>query len=339
MRFIENYLPILFKKHLIRQSTLNLGIVGVILLIGCGRQKAVGPNSSPSPLSTSEIVEIGGIKQYIAYTSNDIEKPILLFLHGGPGKSLIKAAETFNDQLKDHFIVVQWDQRESGKTLELNPTDKELDHELMRQDAHEVVLRLLKKFNRKKLYLVSHSWGSVLGFDIAKNYPELLHAYLPISPIINYAQQTEMTIKMLKKWAIENDNEPALKELETVNIPIQNQDDLFYQQKWLFIHNGVDFATKPGFKQEYYDWMAVWFPVVLKSFEENLFETVTSLKCPVYFIEGRGDGQESHYLAERFYQQLKAEEKKFYWFENSGHTVFNTEPDKLQKVIIEIGNF
>lgn len=289
-----------------------------------------------SAIDTSEVVEIGGINQFITLKGNDQKKPLLLFLHGGPGKSLIGVAETFNDELIDHFVVIHWDQRESGKTLEMNTSNEELTYEILQSDTYELIQYLLNKFNRKKLYLASHSWGSVLGFHIAQNYPELLHAYIPISPIVHQAEHTALTIKMLKKWAWKNDNKTAIKELNTVNIPLQTQDDLFYQQKWLFIYNGADFATKPGFREEYYDWMAVWFPVVIRSFQNNLFETVPELNCPIYFLEGRGDKQKSHYVANRYYKKLDTDFKKFYWFEDSGHTIFNTEPKKLQETIIEI---
>ncbi|WP_316751935.1 hypothetical protein [Pedobacter gandavensis] len=36
-----------------------------------------------------------------------------------------------------------------------------------------------------------------------------------------------------------------------------------------------------------------------------------------------------------YYKALKAPKKAMFWFEKSGHTVFNSEPEKLQQVIIE----
>lgn len=49
---------------------------------------------------------------------------------------------------------------------------------------------------------------------------------------------------MLKKWAVKTNNATATQELNLINIPFTRPDDLFYSQKWLFIHNGVDFAKK-----------------------------------------------------------------------------------------------
>ncbi|WP_084528646.1 alpha/beta fold hydrolase [Pedobacter caeni] len=286
-------------------------------------------------IDTTEVVKIGGIKQFIKLQGTDQTKPLLLFLHGGPGTSLIPVADQFTDQLKNNFIVVQWDQRNTGETLKLNPSPEAVSLELLQKDTYELLKHLLRKFNRKKLFLVSHSFGSMMGFNIGGKHPELLYAYIPISGIVDQRRSEKLTMEMLNKWARETKNDAAVKELALVKIPFEREDDLFYSQKWLFIHNGVDFAKEDGFKVKYHDWLAMWFPMWKKSVTNNLFKTLPILKCPVYFIEGNGDQQKSHYIVEDYYKFLKAPKKELFWFEKSGHTVFNSEPEKLQQVIIE----
>ncbi len=51
-------------------------------------------------IDTTEVIPIGGIKQFISIKGNNKEKPILLFLHGGPGTSLVAVSEKFTDKLK-----------------------------------------------------------------------------------------------------------------------------------------------------------------------------------------------------------------------------------------------
>ncbi|MBB2148096.1 alpha/beta fold hydrolase [Pedobacter gandavensis] len=286
-------------------------------------------------IDTTEVLKIGGIKQFIKLQGADQTKPLLLFLHGGPGTSLIPVADTFTDKLKAEFVVVQWDQREAGETLKLNPSPEKLSLVLLQNDTDELIKYLLKKFNRKKLFLVSHSFGSMLGFNFAVKHPELLYAYIPISGIVDQRKSEQLTMEMLNKWAQETKNDTAVKELALVKLPFENEDDLFYSQKWLFIHNGVDFAKEASFKVKYHDWLAIWFPMWKQSVKNNLFKTLPVLKCPVYFIEGIGDQQKSHYIVEDYYRFLKAPKKNMFWFEKSGHTVFNSEPEKLQQVIID----
>lgn len=286
-------------------------------------------------IDTSIIVNIGGIKQFVNIKSTNRNNPILLFLHGGPGTSLIPVADKFTDKLKDNFVVVQWDQRQTGQTLNLNPSPEKLTAELLQKDTYQLIQYLLKEFNQKKLYLCSHSWGSVLGFNIADKHPELLYAYIPISPIIDQNKSSQLTMDLLNKWAQENNNTIAIKELKSVKLPFETEDDLFYSQKWLFIHNGVDFAQKPEFKTNYYKWLAVWFPMWKQSVQNNLFKTLPAINCPIYFFEGNGDKQASHYIVEDYFKFLKAPQKKMFWFEKSGHTVYNSEPEKIQQIMIE----
>ena len=40
------------------------------------------------------------------------------------GTSLVAVSEKFTDKLKDEFVVINWDQRETGETLKLNSTQK-----------------------------------------------------------------------------------------------------------------------------------------------------------------------------------------------------------------------
>lgn len=40
-------------------------------------------------IDTAEIFSIGGIRQFVRIKGKDISKPLLLFLHGGPGSSLM----------------------------------------------------------------------------------------------------------------------------------------------------------------------------------------------------------------------------------------------------------
>lgn len=286
-------------------------------------------------IDTTEAVQIGGIKQFISIKGNNRDKPVLLILHGGPGKSLINFSDGFTDKLKNEFVVVNWDQRETGGTLSLNKTNDSLTPDLLKKDALELVGYLRKKFHQKKIFLLSHSWGSVMGFDIAAKHPELLYAYIPVSPVIDGHKSASLFVKDLKKWALENKNHIATEELEQIKLPFEDQDDFFLAQKWLFIHNGVKGADTEDFKNSYYKWMVTWFPVWKENAKTNLFNSTPEIKCPVYFLIGSGDNQSYYTIAEDYYQFLKAKNKKIFWFKESGHTIFNTEPEKLQQVIIK----
>lgn len=76
--------------------------------------------SSAQGIDTTEIIQIGGIKQFVSIKGKNRNAPILLFLHGGPGRSVMALADGFTNLLTEKFVVVQWDQRQSGETFKLN---------------------------------------------------------------------------------------------------------------------------------------------------------------------------------------------------------------------------
>ncbi|HZI53206.1 MAG TPA: alpha/beta hydrolase, partial [Chitinophagaceae bacterium] len=126
-----------------------------------------------TPIEKNEVITIGGIKQYIRIKGKDVSKPILLFLHGGPGSSLMSKADGFTGKLQQHFVVVQWDQRETGETLRLNKSPEPLRPGLFYNDTHDLIDSLLRRFQQPKLYLAGYSWGTVPGFQMADKYPGL----------------------------------------------------------------------------------------------------------------------------------------------------------------------
>src|SRR3954468_11256995 len=75
-------------------------------------------------INQKQAVEIGGIQQWISLKGADDQAPVLLYLHGGPGNSVMNYAGKFTSELQKHFVVVHWDQRASGKTATLQTTDQ-----------------------------------------------------------------------------------------------------------------------------------------------------------------------------------------------------------------------
>lgn len=80
---------------------------------------------------------------------------------------------------------------------------------------------------------MSHSWGSVMGFDIANTHPELLYASIPISPVVDANKSSVLTVNLLKNWALKNNNNQAFQELEKIQIPYIEKNDFFFSTKMI----------------------------------------------------------------------------------------------------------
>lgn len=283
------------------------------------------------PIDTSEIITIGGIKQYIQLKGSDDSKPMLLFLHGGPGGSLLQKAEHITGKLQQHFVVVQWDQRETGETLRLNKSSRPLTLSLFYNDTHELIDTLLKKFQKPKLYLAGYSWGSGLGFYIADKYPELLYAYLAISPVINQWSSDSISLTMLK----ETMGKKARTELSQVKIPFENAEQLYYHRKWLLKHEGQKFVSLTLRKSMVLAWAATWFTVWSQACDINLIESLPAINCPVYFFAGEKDYNTNHTITRDYFKKVSAPRKDMFLFKNAGHGLPETNPSLFQDIIID----
>src|SRR5579884_3969345 len=67
--------------------------------------------SSPNGINSLERAPIGGIEQWIEVRGKNVDNPILLVIHGGPGLAFIPLANAFQEPWEQHFTVVEWDQR------------------------------------------------------------------------------------------------------------------------------------------------------------------------------------------------------------------------------------
>lgn len=241
-------------------------------------------------------------------------------------------AEKFTYKLQQHFVVVQWDQRQSGKTKELNVPSSPLTVDLFKKDTEELVAILLDQFHQPKLYLAGHSWGTVLGFHMAKVHPEWLHAYIAISPMIDQVESERIILEQMKEKAKRDNNQQELRELNTVKIPFENGAQLYFHRKWLFDYAGAKTRVTKSYVES---WATTWLKVFNEASADNLMISAPTLECPIFFFVGRNDYQTNAVLTEKYYQQLIAPEKELFWFERSAHSVPSTEPELLQRIIIE----
>ncbi len=276
--------------------------------------------------------EIGGIKQFVEIKTDDANKPVLLFLSGGPGSSMVNGAANFTNLLKDRFTIVQWDQRDAGKTLKLNPSPVQPSVELMEKDTLEVIQFIRKELKQEKIYLLGSSWGNVLGFYIVKNHPEVLHAYFASNPVISQLASEKELLDSLKTHF--KDNAVATTELASVHIPFTIDEDLFYLRKWLFFKEGKASVTSAEFKNGFLQWSKTWSPVWNQVMKMDLPKTLKEVDCPVYFFVGKNDIQTSAQITKDYFAQLKAPKKGLFLFEHSGHQIHKDEAEKFQQTII-----
>jgi pimeloyl-ACP methyl ester carboxylesterase len=299
---------------------------------------------------------IGGSMQYVSIHGEDSTKPILLLLHGGPGMAQIGVARHFNKDLEKNFMVVNWDQRGAGKSYNRKIDRATMNTTQFVNDAIEVSEYLCKTYNRKKIYLCGHSWGSVIGIKAASKRPDLYEAYIGVGQVINiiegqklsyaFVQENAKRINDIKTLKTLENIGPApyndIKKLQTVVSLIEKYDGAVYKGR-------MNKLVKQGTSTKDYSlWDWVWrFNKGIKfslqtllphTLQVNLTNEINSLTIPTYFIMGQNDQQTPLPLVENYYKNFNSPIKNIFVIKECAHMLPFEKPQELARIILEIEN-
>ncbi len=125
---------------------------------------------APSGVQESYKTRIGGIDQWLTVRGQDRDNPVILFVHGGPAAPVTPTLWQFQRPLEEYFTVVDWDQRGAGKTYnEVAPESVAGTIRISRyvDDAIEVAEYVRKRYGKRKLILMGHSWGTIVSMKAA----------------------------------------------------------------------------------------------------------------------------------------------------------------------------
>ena len=342
-------------KHIKKAFRITLVVLLIcllfILFIPSRTPQFEGNNS----VTLIQEVELGGINQYIMIRGRDIDNPILLFLHGGPGYAQISFARKYQEKLEDSFIVVNWDQRGSGMSYSFSVPKESMNKEQFIEDGIELIDYLCRKYDKDKVYLVGHSWGSELGLNIIDQYPEKIAAFLSVGQLVNGLDNETVSYDFVVEKAQKNNDRKALEELKKIGRPPYKNivRDTMTQRKWLEKYGGVerkvntlnDIILSSIFSPEYTGIDGLKFALGSKfsadtmwghNVDVDFIKDLPEVKVPIYFIAGRYDYNTPSILIENYYNHIIAPEKDFIWFEESAHFPHFEEPEKFAELAIQI---
>jgi pimeloyl-ACP methyl ester carboxylesterase len=142
-------------------------------------------NYTENRISEIYPMELGAYKQWVMIRGENKNNPLLLFLHGGPGTTNIGVAAETQKLLEKNFVVVNWDQLGGGLSYNKKIPKEALTIDKMVEYSNELIQYLLKRFQREKIYLVGHCWGSLIGILVAQKYPESIEKYIGVSQVVD----------------------------------------------------------------------------------------------------------------------------------------------------------
>jgi len=349
---------------LVPTGILTMAVIGLAILVAlpASTPPVLGANGQPVPGSIAELttVELGGQQQAISIRAADPDKPVLLYLSGGPGQSDIAFARALLEPLTADFVVVVWDQRGSGKSYAaLDPTSTYTLDALV-GDTIALTEYLRQRFGEGKIYLLGESWGSTLGVLAVQERPELFHAYIGSGQMVSQRVTDQIIWRDLLAYAERTGNgelydqvltlgEPPYRDTPWANSLIMGYYGLLenpYDPPAAYVARGE--ASGVGqfglFGREYtfvenanlirglVDMFSLMYPQLQRI---DLRTDVPALQVPVYVLDGANELRGRRDLAREWFEGLAAPHKQLFTYSDGGHAVAFENVDAFHTLMVD----
>jgi len=303
----------------------------------------------PGSLSEKSWVPINGVEMGMIIKTRDQTRPVLLFIHSGPGLPEYWLNASHPSPLDELFTVVWWDQRGAGLSYHPSIAPTTMTTEQLVADTISVTQYLRQRFRQDKIYLMAHAFGSYLGIQAAARAPELYHAYIGVAQSVNLALSEELAYQfMLNYYAEDPKNRAQLEKApygtaayERIRDRMMHEAGIGTTHTMYSVFTGIFLAVMKHreylFKEKLDLWRGKAFSknaLLNEEFRQaNLSDLITRLELPVIFFSGAYDYTVNFHLAELYLEEIEAPEKHFYLFEDSAHSPIFEEPEAVIRIL------
>ena len=300
---------------------------------------------SPAGISEDGYVPIGGIDQWIQIRGEDLDNPVLMFLHGA-GMTMTPFTPVLRSWER-HFTVVQWDRRGVGKTLARNgrADSGQLTFDLMASDGVEVAEYLCRRLRTSKVIVLGHSQGTIVGILMAQRRPDLFSAYVGTGQITDMARNEAASYQLAIERARATGHGKAARELTKIGAPpYPSARTWLIKQRW-------SFETDPELRA----WGKKSLPMVLTAPQRSLrdvylFNTAftfypqplytetmawnaalhgTRFEVPFFLFQGDSDRVTLTTLATEYFDTIRAPVKELALIPGGAHCAVLMQPDAI----------
>ena len=301
-------------------------------------------------IASKEYVELNGTKLGMIIKSRDLSNPVLLFIHGGVGMPEYPMTYKYPTGLEDEFTVVWLEQRGAGLSFDSEIKPEELVTEQYISDIIEVSKYLRQRFNTEKIYLMAMSAGTYAGIQAAAKAPELYEAYIGMSQVVNEEENRALAYEYLVDYFTKLNKVNKVKKLNkaygTKNFgriitPLMCEAGIETTREMKSQATGIFLPSMECPEYTLGEKINIWRGLILgkqsamsheiKHVDMN--KLVTKLEIPVYFFSGQYDYITNYQLVEKYMQNISAPLKGYYLFEDSAHSPFFEEPERVMEVM------
>lgn len=300
-----------------------------------------------------QYLTINGVKQGMIIETRDFSNPILFVIHGGPGFPLYPFFRAHDIDLTQWFTVVFWDQRGTGMSYTKQPVKME---EVI-QDAEWLIQYLCYHYHKAQVYVMCHSFGTIIGAMLAHRRPSWITAYIGVGQLGDVYRNERVILERLREYAQREDNKRAIQALQKVNLGRYFNKDKYYDK----VRMRYTERYKSGFSRKgysalkmframmstpYYTWkerlnivrgsLSSFEQLTTEMVETNLMTIAREITIPFYLIQGEYDLQTTDVDSKALFESVASQDKRYYSFKQSAHAPFIDEREKFLKIMREI---
>lgn len=310
------------------------------------------------PRSTAKKVRVrvNGAAHGMFITGEKPGKPILLFVHGGPGMPEYWLTRRYPFPVDELFTVVWWEQRGSGLSFEPGIRREEMTSERSVADTLAVSNRVRNRYDAERIYLMAHSWGSYVGLQAVARSPELYRAYIGVAQITHQIESEALAYEYVLQRYREMGKTRMVRRLEAspvtaATIPLPGSYDAVRDRVMHQLGVGTTRDMRsvvtglflPSLRSPEYtprEKVNLWRGKIFsraalrdEMLAADLTKRIPALRLPAYFLHGRHDYTVAYELSRAYVRQLAAPLKGFYTFEHSAHSPMFEEPDRTLRIL------
>lgn len=314
--------------------------------------KAINNRIPEGAINESMYVDINGTKQWINIFGEDINNPVLLYLHGGPGSATSHIDYVITRKWADVYTVVTWDQRNRGKSYDASQNDTILTKELFLTDGKELTEFILNYLSKDKITILGHSWGSILGANLVLEYPEYYDCFIGAGQLVDYLENEEAFKQEALLWA-EGDEEALqlVNQLTPNNTTVEHftiKNTIMKKYGYDMMVNGADYNLittlifNPNYSMaDWFNYFSIDMSSYLDFYTSEEFASFSlkgkyDYQVPYYNINGDKDYQTNYKLAEEYFEQVNAPYKQLYIMENMTHGLLESDSEGFAEIVHKI---
>ena len=348
---------LLSRRKLLIGSLLVFGVIAAWQYVGRWGRTPPFRDASGNVVSNSiaemHRIPLGGTLQSVTIRGRDARAPILIWLHGGPGQDETGLWRRYNDVLEDHFVVVYWTQRGTGRSYSRDIPASSMTIDQFVSDLHELVGYMQKRFGRQKIVLAGHSWGTSFGVAYAQAHPETVAAFVGVSQVVNAYAGERLSYHFTIEAAKRRGNADALRELSALGAPPYPMASIVTQRNWLEKFGGGSFHQPTSlinlmwqsFGASEMTWLdGLYFHAGVDFSQNSLsaenarvdwWSRARKFDMPVFIATGIFDRNTDAVLQRAYFDRIEAPIKMHRWFRQSAHSPLFEEADAFNQFMIE----